>query len=79
MSIRNPWLQGSIVVVTTLVSGAGLAASDAVSAANAGWLGAFGLACAAALLVFRNAGTPARTMAQILYDTENPGRPGDDR
>jgi hypothetical protein len=74
MSINSPWLQVSAVSTALLAAGAGLVLSNALSVANVGWLGAFGLACVATLLFLRERGRPARTMAQILWDTENPGR-----
>lgn len=61
-------------VAVLLVVAGGLTLPAYLSAANTAWLAAFGVACTGALLALHKNGLPARTIAQILYDTEDSGR-----
>jgi hypothetical protein len=57
-----------------LLCGAGaMAVSGVLSPANMGWLGAFAVLCAASLVALQRSSSPARSIAEVLYDTEHPG------
>jgi allophanate hydrolase subunit 2 len=61
-------------VAVLLVIAGGVTVPAYLSPANTAWLGAFGVACAGALLVMHENARPTRSIAQILYDTERSGR-----
>jgi len=61
-------------VAVLLVIAGGVTLPAYLSLANTAWLAAFGVACAGALLFMHVNGRQTRTIAQILYDTEYPGR-----